>query len=184
MAMRKPWLLWVPPGSLPGVRFPLRLDQVLGGQATGVLTSRFPRIPPPNPPYERGGLPLLLMGKGRGGRRRDDDWRRAIDRFDLEGIGGDRTAGSVLLRVIASTRLLLCDLLSFLAEIPDPRSRHGRQHSLSAVLGLACCVIMCGARATPPSPNGPSITTSPSCIVSGSPEPLPSSAASARCSSH
>jgi DDE_Tnp_1-associated len=38
------------------------------------------------------------------------------------------------------------DLLSFLAEIPDPRSRHGRQHSLSAVLGLACCAIMCGAR--------------------------------------
>jgi hypothetical protein len=37
-------------------------------------------------------------------------------------------------------------LLSFLAEIPDPRSRHGRQHSLSAVLGLACCAIMCGAR--------------------------------------
>lgn len=38
------------------------------------------------------------------------------------------------------------DLLSFLAEIPDPRSRHGRQHSLSAVLGLACCAILCGAR--------------------------------------
>jgi hypothetical protein len=38
------------------------------------------------------------------------------------------------------------DLLSFLAEIPDPRSHHGRQHSLSAVLGLACCAIMCGAR--------------------------------------
>jgi DDE_Tnp_1-associated len=38
------------------------------------------------------------------------------------------------------------DLLSFLAEIPDPRSRHGRQHSLSAVLGLVCCAIMCGRR--------------------------------------
>jgi predicted transposase YbfD/YdcC len=37
-------------------------------------------------------------------------------------------------------------LLSFLAEIPEPRSRHGRQHSLSAVLGLVCCAIMCGAR--------------------------------------
>lgn len=37
-------------------------------------------------------------------------------------------------------------LLSFLAEIPDPRSRHGRQHSLSAVLGLTCCAILCGAR--------------------------------------
>lgn len=38
------------------------------------------------------------------------------------------------------------DLLSFLAEIPDPRSRHGRQHALSAVLGLTCCAILCGAR--------------------------------------
>ena len=37
------------------------------------------------------------------------------------------------------------DLLSFLAEIPDPRSRHGRQHSLSAVLGLVCCAIIYGA---------------------------------------
>ena len=38
------------------------------------------------------------------------------------------------------------DLLSFLAEIPDPRTRHGRQHSLSAVLGLVCCAITSGAR--------------------------------------
>jgi hypothetical protein len=37
-------------------------------------------------------------------------------------------------------------LLSFLAEIPDPRSRHGRRHSLSAVLGLVCCAVLCGAR--------------------------------------
>ena len=37
-------------------------------------------------------------------------------------------------------------LLSFLAEVPDPRSRHGRQHALSAVLGLVCCAVMCGAR--------------------------------------
>jgi hypothetical protein len=37
-------------------------------------------------------------------------------------------------------------LLSFLADVPDPRSRHGRQHSLSAVLGLACCAITCGAK--------------------------------------
>ena len=37
-------------------------------------------------------------------------------------------------------------LLQFLAEIPDPRSRHGRQHPLSAVLALACCAILCGAR--------------------------------------
>jgi len=37
-------------------------------------------------------------------------------------------------------------LLSFLAQVPDPRSRHGRQHPLSAILAVACCAIMCGAR--------------------------------------
>lgn len=37
-------------------------------------------------------------------------------------------------------------LLSFLAQVPDPRSRHGRQHSLSAILGLVCCVLLCGSR--------------------------------------
>ena len=37
-------------------------------------------------------------------------------------------------------------LLSFLAEVPDPRSRHGRRHPLSAILGLVCCAIMAGAR--------------------------------------
>ena len=37
-------------------------------------------------------------------------------------------------------------LLQFLGEIPDPRSRHGRQHPLSAVLALACCAILCGRR--------------------------------------
>ena len=38
------------------------------------------------------------------------------------------------------------DLLSFLASVPDPRSRHGRQHPLSAILALVCCAILCGAR--------------------------------------
>ena len=38
------------------------------------------------------------------------------------------------------------DLFSFLAAVPDPRSRHGRQHSLSAILALVCCAIMCGAK--------------------------------------
>jgi hypothetical protein len=37
-------------------------------------------------------------------------------------------------------------LLRFLCDIPDPRGRHGRQHPLSAVLALACCAILCGAR--------------------------------------
>jgi DDE family transposase len=37
-------------------------------------------------------------------------------------------------------------LLSFLAEVPDPRSRHGRRHPLSAILGLVCCAIMSGAK--------------------------------------
>ena len=38
------------------------------------------------------------------------------------------------------------DLLSFLASVPDPRSRYGRQHPLSAILALVCCAILCGAR--------------------------------------
>src|SRR5271157_2582828 len=38
------------------------------------------------------------------------------------------------------------DLLPFLASVPDPRSRHGRQHPLSAILALVCCAILCGAR--------------------------------------
>lgn len=37
-------------------------------------------------------------------------------------------------------------LLSFLAQVPDHRSRRGRVHTLSAILGLACCAILCGAR--------------------------------------
>jgi DDE_Tnp_1-associated/Transposase DDE domain len=38
------------------------------------------------------------------------------------------------------------NLLSFLAAVPDPRSRHGRQHPLSAILALVCCAVMCGAK--------------------------------------
>jgi DDE_Tnp_1-associated/Transposase DDE domain len=37
-------------------------------------------------------------------------------------------------------------LLSFLSAVPDPRSGHGRQHPLSAILALVCCAIMCGAK--------------------------------------
>jgi len=37
-------------------------------------------------------------------------------------------------------------LLSFLATVPDPRSRHGRQHPLPAILAAVCCAMMCGAK--------------------------------------
>src|SRR3954468_8743457 len=37
-------------------------------------------------------------------------------------------------------------LLAFLAEVPDPRSRHGRRHTLVAMLAHACCAILCGCR--------------------------------------
>jgi hypothetical protein len=37
-------------------------------------------------------------------------------------------------------------LPSFLATVPDPRSRHGRQHPLSPILTAVCCAIMCGAK--------------------------------------
>jgi len=36
--------------------------------------------------------------------------------------------------------------LSFLAEVPDPRSRHGRRHPLTAILALVCSAIMSGAK--------------------------------------
>jgi DDE_Tnp_1-associated len=41
---------------------------------------------------------------------------------------------------------LAVNLLTFLAAVPDPRSRHGRQHPLPAILALVCCAIMCGAK--------------------------------------
>ena len=37
-------------------------------------------------------------------------------------------------------------LLSFMAEVPDPRSRHGRRHPLAAMLAHACCAMLCGCR--------------------------------------
>ncbi len=37
-------------------------------------------------------------------------------------------------------------LLASLAEVPDPRSRHGRRHPLTAMLAHACCAIPCGCR--------------------------------------
>jgi hypothetical protein len=37
-------------------------------------------------------------------------------------------------------------LLRALAEVPDPRSRHGRRHPLPAVLARATVAMLCGAR--------------------------------------
>jgi hypothetical protein len=37
-------------------------------------------------------------------------------------------------------------LLEVLAEVPDPRSRHGLRHPLSAVLSLAVVAMLCGAK--------------------------------------
>lgn len=37
-------------------------------------------------------------------------------------------------------------LLDVLAQIPDPRSRHGRRHPLSAILSLAALAMLCGAK--------------------------------------
>ena len=51
-------------------------------------------------------------------------------------------------------------LLSFLAAVPDPRSRHGRQHPLSAILALVCCVSCAAPGVTQLSVNGRRITIS------------------------
>lgn len=37
-------------------------------------------------------------------------------------------------------------LLSYLEQIPDPRGRQGRRHSLSAMLATVVCAILCGRR--------------------------------------
>jgi hypothetical protein len=37
-------------------------------------------------------------------------------------------------------------LLETFETVPDPRSRHGRRHPLPAILALATCAMLCGAR--------------------------------------
>src|SRR6267378_1161810 len=37
-------------------------------------------------------------------------------------------------------------LLDVLAQVPDPRSRHGRRHPLTAILGLAVLAMLSGAK--------------------------------------
>ena len=37
-------------------------------------------------------------------------------------------------------------LMEVLVAVPDPRSAHGRRHPLGAVLALAVCAMLCGAR--------------------------------------
>ena len=37
-------------------------------------------------------------------------------------------------------------LMEALAVVPDPRSRHGQRHPLTAILALAVCAMLCGAR--------------------------------------
>jgi hypothetical protein len=37
-------------------------------------------------------------------------------------------------------------LLSYLAAVPDPRSRHGRRHPLPALLAAVCLALLCGAK--------------------------------------
>lgn len=37
-------------------------------------------------------------------------------------------------------------LIEALGRVPDPRRAHGRRHPLGAILGLAVCAMLCGAR--------------------------------------
>jgi hypothetical protein len=50
------------------------------------------------------------------------------------------------------TKELGPSLLRALAEVPDPRSRHGRRHPLPAILALATVALLCGAHGLAP-PN-------------------------------
>lgn len=37
-------------------------------------------------------------------------------------------------------------MIEALGRVPDPRRAHGRRHPLGAILGLAVCAMLCGAR--------------------------------------
>lgn len=41
-------------------------------------------------------------------------------------------------------------LLAFLTLVPDPRSRYGRRHPLTAMLAHVCCALLCGCRSIAP----------------------------------
>lgn len=41
-------------------------------------------------------------------------------------------------------------LLDYLNDVPDPRSAHGRRHSLRAMLAAVTCAVLCGARGFKP----------------------------------
>src|SRR4051812_46262738 len=67
---------------------------------------------------------------------------------DKRSVRGDRSPAfrGILARGCNMDAAMGCSLLSFLAEVPDPRSRHGRRHPLTAILALVCCAIMSGAK--------------------------------------
>jgi hypothetical protein len=43
------------------------------------------------------------------------------------------------------TEMAAKSLLEALAEVPDPRSRHGRRYEIASVLAMAVCAMACGA---------------------------------------
>lgn len=45
-----------------------------------------------------------------------------------------------------ATEMAAKSLLEALAEVPDPRSRHGRRYQIGSVLAMAVCAMACGAR--------------------------------------
>jgi hypothetical protein len=45
-----------------------------------------------------------------------------------------------------ATEAVAKSLLEALAEVPDPRSRHGRRYQIASVLAIAVCAMACGAR--------------------------------------